>query len=387
MRSAGAFPQAIIHSNLVAQQNTRQTPRKTVCLVMIVKNEASVIRRCLDSVKPFIDCWSICDTGSTDDTPSTIEDTLAGIPGELHEVPWENFGHNRTTALKLARGKADYHLMIDADMTLDTPGDFRAALAEDAYLIRYTGPKDYWVERLVSDRHEWEYVGPAHEYIRSQTANRPVKLADVTVTHHGDESRLREKIERYLALLKRALEEEPDNSRYVFYIAESYRDLDNLAQAIEWYEKRASMGGWDEEVWYSLYQVARLQHRLGLAWPLVLDAYLQAYEFRPTRLEPIYHIAKFYRETEHYALAYLFAGKGIGSQYPDDILFIEKSIYDFELPMEFAVSCQRLGKHDEAIRVNNAIIGAAATPEGIRKMAIRNRQLSLDLQSNNPNKS
>ena len=28
---------------------------QTICLSMIVKNEASVIRRCLDSVRPIID--------------------------------------------------------------------------------------------------------------------------------------------------------------------------------------------------------------------------------------------------------------------------------------------------------------------------------------------
>src|SRR3989442_322044 len=250
---------------------------KTICLVMIVKDEADVIRRCLESVKWLINYWVICDTGSSDNTPDVIQETLAGIPGTLHQVPWVDFGHNRTQALKLAKGNADYHLLLDADMTLNTPADFRAGLTDDAYLVRYTGPKDYWVERLVGDRHEWEYVGPAHEYIRSPTATKPVKLADVTVTHHGDGGCQRGKIERYLALLKQGLEAEPNNSRYAFYVAESYRDLGNFPQAIDWYEKRASMGGWDEEVWYSVYQIARLQHRLGVAWPLVLDAYLRAF--------------------------------------------------------------------------------------------------------------
>ena len=175
--SASAY--AIPYGNIVAQQNTPQPGTKTICLVMIVRNEAAVIRRCLESVKPLIDHWVICDTGSTDDTRRIIQETLAGIPGELHDTPWVNFGHNRTIALQLARGKADYHLLIDADMTLDTPADFRAALTEDAYMVRYTGPTDYWVERLVSDRHEWEYVGAAHEYIRARTAATRTKLPGV----------------------------------------------------------------------------------------------------------------------------------------------------------------------------------------------------------------
>src|SRR5207253_8341109 len=102
---------------------------KTICLVMIVKNEAAVIGRCLDSVKGIINHWVICDTGSTDGTQQVIEESLRGIPGQLEQVPWVDSGHNRTQALKFAKGKADYHLLIDADMTVTVHGEFRDKLA------------------------------------------------------------------------------------------------------------------------------------------------------------------------------------------------------------------------------------------------------------------
>ena len=88
-----------------------------VCLNMIVKNEAHVIRRCLDSVLPHIDTWVIVDTGSTDGTQELIRDYFAkaGKPGELHERPWKDFGHNRDEALQMARSKARYTMFIDAD--------------------------------------------------------------------------------------------------------------------------------------------------------------------------------------------------------------------------------------------------------------------------------
>ena len=44
---------------------------QTICLNMIVRNEAPVIRRCLDSVMPIIDSWVIVDTGSTDGTQTS----------------------------------------------------------------------------------------------------------------------------------------------------------------------------------------------------------------------------------------------------------------------------------------------------------------------------
>src|SRR5271154_3365703 len=105
--------------------------RKTICLNMIVKNESHVIRRCLSSLKHLIDYWVIVDTGSTDGTQKTIEEYLYEIPGELHERPWVNFGHNRNEALDLARGKCDYILLMDADeqMRYEVP-DYKFPLLE-----------------------------------------------------------------------------------------------------------------------------------------------------------------------------------------------------------------------------------------------------------------
>ena len=63
---------------------------------MIVRDEVDVLGRCFDSCRELIDHWVICDTGSTDGTQDLIRRELAGIPGELHEHDWVDFGHNRS---------------------------------------------------------------------------------------------------------------------------------------------------------------------------------------------------------------------------------------------------------------------------------------------------
>ena len=98
-----------------------QSPPYRLCLNMIVRDESHVITECLDSVSSFIDYWIICDTGSEDDTARIIENYFQekGIPGELHHHEWRDFGSNRTRALDLVRGKAEYAWVIDADDYLE----------------------------------------------------------------------------------------------------------------------------------------------------------------------------------------------------------------------------------------------------------------------------
>ena len=99
-----------------------------VCLNMIVKDEAPVILRSLESVKSIIDYWVIVDTGSTDGTQDLIRNFMKDIPGELHEREWINFGHNRNEALDLARNRGDYVLFIDADEVFSINNDFKLPL-------------------------------------------------------------------------------------------------------------------------------------------------------------------------------------------------------------------------------------------------------------------
>ena len=117
--------------------------KNTLALCVIVKNEEKVLPRLIESVRDIIDYWVVVDTGSTDSTKSLVPKLFGSIPGELHERPWVNFGHNRTELCQLAMGKADYLLLLDADMTLTLDGFDKNSLVEDGYHLQYSGPLDY----------------------------------------------------------------------------------------------------------------------------------------------------------------------------------------------------------------------------------------------------
>src|ERR1700761_235877 len=82
---------------------------RTVGLCMIVKNEAHVILRCLESVRPLVDYVLIEDTGSTDGTQNIIRQYLdrERLPGEVFDEPWRDFADNRTLALQRLREKPE----------------------------------------------------------------------------------------------------------------------------------------------------------------------------------------------------------------------------------------------------------------------------------------
>ena len=140
---------------------------KTICLCMIVKNESKIIERAINSVKHLIDYWVIVDTGSSDNTKDLIYSALNGIPGELHDREWINFGHNRTESMHLSKDKSDYILLLDADETLIDEGFNKDSLTEDSYLIRFVGDNDYAKEKIVKSGLDWKWVGVTHEYLDS----------------------------------------------------------------------------------------------------------------------------------------------------------------------------------------------------------------------------
>ncbi|WP_406862863.1 hypothetical protein ABZO31_21520 [Streptomyces sp. HUAS MG47] len=63
------------------------------------------------------------------------------------------------------------------------------------------------------------------------------------------------------------------------------RDLGRTDEAVELYERRAAMGGWDEEVAYALLQAGILTADAG-DWPAAAELLTRAWEARPGASKP-----------------------------------------------------------------------------------------------------
>lgn len=358
----------------------------SVCLCMIVKNEAHVIERCLRSVRRFVDGWVIVDTGSTDGTQAVIKEAMAGVWGQLYERPWVNFGHNRSEAMELARETGrDYLFVIDADEVLVGPASgVWPELTADSYLVTARfGGMEFTRKNITRASQPWYYEGVLHEYCTcAVTGLTEAVLPDVYIQVHREGARAKDKdkFRRDALVLEAARLDDPTNSRTVFYLAESYRGAGDLDKAIAIYRSRVEMtGGNDDEIWNALYTIGRCYEAKGDAcWPDALVAYLDAWGRDTGRIEPLFRIGLRYHHKSQNEIAYMFMVRA------DDVrfdapkrLFVEQDIYDYLYLLEYAVVCFCIGRHSEAVHLNTKLLDSGRLPDFARPRVIANRELSM----------
>ncbi len=323
---------------------------KTLCLAMIIKNESAIIQRCLDSVRSICDFMVICDTGSTDGTQELVRGYFAEhhILGTLCEHTWKNFGHNRTLSIQEAKKTgADYILTIDADMMMQVLPTFdKSLLIADSYSVAQRSSVYYYFNtRIMRATLDWNSVGVTHEYWSAEGKLRNEELTGLIIDDLDDGGCKADKFERDVQLLTQGLIDEPENERYMFYLAQSYKALDQYDKALEWYRKCMSANGWKQEVWYCKYMIGYC-HEEKDEWPLALAAYLEAYNFAPSRAEPLYAIVSHYRKCGLNVLARDWCHIAMRIPFPNGRpLFCETKVYVSGLLYEQSIFSYYVKEH------------------------------------------
>lgn len=336
----------------------------TLGLAMIVRNEAAVIERCLASVRPHIDHYTIIDTGSKDDTLLRARVALDGVDGEILTDPWVDFGWNKTRLLEAAHSKTDWILVLDADATLESVGPYPDA---QGGMVRYVGGAVEWTQALLlSGRTSWRYTGRIHEYVQPITAGAQIVDAPGwTVAHHADGHSDSDpnKYLKYLEILE--ADAAAGDPRAMFYAGQTCADLGRTEDAAHWYGLRvlAGEGGFAEEQWVAQYRLGVLQSDYA---ELVMAA-----QMRPHRAEPWLYLAQHAAAEENWAGARACAEHGLSIRFPlHDRLFIERWIYEWGLLLERSCAAWWLGDHEQCRRDSMALLGTP--PPAMRARAESN---------------
>ncbi len=336
---------------------------KKINLCMIVKDEAHIIERCLDSVKPLIDEVVIVDTGSTDNTIEVINNFLKkeNLPGKIIEDPWKGFAHGRTLALKEAKKtNCEYALMIDADEVLTFQKDFdikkfKESLSFDIYNIP-TKMADtvYYRPTLTSNKKDFKYKGVVHEFLDGEGTRDFINYEKNFYNHPIQDSARNKNPRKFqddAKLLEEALEAETDEflrSRYTFYAAQSHKDSNSPGKALDFYMQRMNMGHWEEESYQSCIKAGMIQEQLGYPDNVIISTYLKGLEFSGSRVEAYHYLAKYCRTHDRNHLAYLMSKEGLGKNIKKHFLFTEKWIYDYGMLDEFSIAAYWSNHYQES---------------------------------------
>ena len=297
-------------------------------LAMIVKNSGNDLEKMLKENLPFIDRWTILDTGSTDNTIEIINRVLKCKKGELYCEPFINFRESRNRCLDLCGSKCKYIIMLDDTYILK--GDIRSffttirgdQFASSLSLYVKSDDVEYVSNRIIKSSQNLRYVYKIHEVIQQENnVNVCVPITeswiDDTRSSYMQERTMSRK-ESDLKLLFEMVEEDPDNPRHLYYIAQTYNLLKKYDLAYKYFLLRAkNEGGFIQERVDSYFEAARIANfRLGFSWEICEDLYVKSYELDNERPDSMYFIGIHHNMVNDIDKAYEYFKKAFDLGYP-----------------------------------------------------------------------
>jgi len=345
------------------------------CLIMIVRDEAPIITRALDSMSHFLKngkgAMYIHDTGSVDDTQEIIQNWADknGVFCDCSSRIWENFGANKTELIQCAQkhtdvriSKARYYVWLDADeVWVTNPGDSLSYPTPDAvtaftncidsisdtdiFMIQtYYGNLQYrrWNACRNNQPYKWEH--PVHEFFVGEKNNNTIFVSEVSLIarKEGNSSRDPSRYQKDALMFLELLAVNPDDSRAQFYLAQTYESFD-MEETRHWYAKRIdNEHGWNQERYISCLRLGRYCTDIAekRKW------WLRGTDICPERLECWYELMM---------LAYVKGDNrgsvGWGTMAPDSRtidntwLFVEFEIYRWQMDLHLGVSCFYVENH------------------------------------------
>lgn len=366
-------------------------------VVLMVKNEATVI---CQTLQPFVDAgvqhYFIFDTGSTDSTVDIVTRYFSDNNIQHAHVAQElfiDFATSRNSALALAEQQfpdAEFMIMLDAEWYLQHADMLLAFCKEnkqdahDAFLLRInSGDLDFYLPRLMRPRAHLRFVGAIHEHLEISTAKKvPAKICfEVKPAQCGQEA-TKKRLLRDLAILQKKNEENPDDTRTLYFLAQTHVSLNNLTEAYQFFRSCVARTKlldsqtpyWQvEQAYQASYHAGIIAQELakihsGFTWQMAHNHFMQAFIMNPCRAEPLVRIAQHYWDEHIMHLCFIFARHAAELPYPEHATgLVEKDVYSFKRYDLLGACAGNIGRWDVAEWATRKALEAAPHKEHLHK--------------------
>ena len=337
-----------------AGENGVFTYDNLIHLVIMVKNAGPGFEQVLRNNLHVIDRWTVLDTGSTDGTQDIVRKVLGGVKkGALYEEPFINFRESRNRSLELAGTRCKFALILDDTYWVRGPlRSFLNLVRGDQFATSFSGmiesgDSEYYSNRVIKTEAGLRYMYTIHEVIQDEGNTNVVIPKDqgVLVDECSDymEGRTRGRKTRDIELLEGMLKEDPDNPRHLYYLAQTYKCLEDWERTAEYFEKRIAfpVQGFLQEKVDACFELARLYNfTLKKPWPVCKALYEKSFDLEPSRPDPLYFIGIHYQMEGDMATAFRYFKQAIAIGYPVHTQYsLKPTLYYHFLPKFLVPLC------------------------------------------------
>lgn len=323
----------------------KKREKYTLSICMIVKNEEKNVTDCLESIKEIADEIIIVDTGSTDKT----KEIVSKYTDKIFDFKWiDDFSAARNFSLSKANN--DWILWLDADDIVDNPEEIPPLLRETFGACNFNivyGTNTFCQARLFRNCLNIRFAGRVHEYpILDNAILRTI--SKVNVIHKTEKHSSEDRSQRNYRILKKELEDDPNNARTLFYIANALKELTEYDRAIEMYRKYLERATWRDEKWMAQRYIGNIL-QWNKRYKEAIEEYKKALEIDDRWAETYYYIGECYYLLKNDESCIDWMLKAARQSIPETQLWKEIPIYE-EAPYRYLfVAYESLGDYQNAL--------------------------------------
>ena len=212
--------------------------------IIVVKNESKNLQACITSIQPFVDEILVADTGSTDNTCTILRETFNINPFHSCLKPEECFSLASVRNMLIGEAKNGWILTLDADESIDFQNlnQLRKNLRRNTH-----GYFGLWINKTAENNifHDYKLFlfrksiqmrGLVHENVTLNIRRKGLNAAwtnSFKVIHRDTKINNSAKQNFRRQRLLRAIELEPHNARYYWFLGLTCLEIDTKEEAIK----------------------------------------------------------------------------------------------------------------------------------------------------------